>query len=124
MAEPGAAVVLDDERTRPVLGDPDTTQYAQWAGEAFKFHSRDQIVEYANARVLAASPQPAQTERALTNAPVFDAKHVSLKQRADGKLVLTLLLDGVECALRYKVSPINPAVVRAAAQPASGGDRD
>ncbi|CAE6900830.1 hypothetical protein [Paraburkholderia domus] len=64
---------------------------------------------------LYAAPQPAQTERALTDAPEFDAKHVSLNERADGKLVLTLLLDGVEGAPRYKVRPVNNSVVRATA---------
>jgi hypothetical protein len=73
----------------------------------------------------AASPKPvAQTERALTDAPQFDAKHVSLKERPDGKLVLTLLLDGVEGAPRYKVMPVNPGVVRTAAQPASVASND
>lgn len=62
-----------------------------------------------NAR--AASPQSVEQ---TAQVPQFDAKHVSLKERADGKLVLTLLLDGVESAPRYKVTPVNPGVVRVA----------
>jgi hypothetical protein len=46
--------------------------------------------------------------------PVFAAKHVSLKQGADGKLLLTLELDALESAPNYKVLPVNPAAVRAA----------
>lgn len=33
---------------------PDTTQYAQWQGQPIKYHSLDQIIEFANARVAAA----------------------------------------------------------------------
>lgn len=47
-------------------------------------------------------------------APQFDAKHISLKTRSDGKIVLTLLLDGVEGAPNFKVIPVNPSVIRAA----------
>lgn len=36
------------------LPAPDTTHYAQWAGDTIKHHSDDQIYEFANARVKAA----------------------------------------------------------------------
>lgn len=43
---------------------PDTTQYAQWQGQPIKYHSLDQIIEFANARVAAApraqAEQPAE----------------------------------------------------------------
>lgn len=38
----------------PKLPEPDTTHYAQWAGDRIKYHSVDQIIEFANARVTAA----------------------------------------------------------------------
>lgn len=36
------------------LPAPDTTHYAQWAGDTIKYHSDDQIYEFASARVKAA----------------------------------------------------------------------
>jgi hypothetical protein len=53
----------------------------------------------------------ARASDAAAGAPTFDAKHVSLKQKGD-KIILTLELDGLEGAPRYRVTPINPAVVR------------
>jgi hypothetical protein len=68
-------------------------------------------------RALAATHAPAMAE---TQVPQFDAKHVSLKQRGQN-IILTLELNGVEPAPRYKVIPVNPGVVRRAA--ASGGEQ-
>jgi hypothetical protein len=39
---------------RHILPEPDTTHYAQWAGQPVKYHSRDQIIEYGNARAAQA----------------------------------------------------------------------
>lgn len=47
-------MINNDQPPRVSLPDPDTTHYAQWAGDRIKYHSPDQIVEYANARVKAA----------------------------------------------------------------------
>ena len=47
-AQPAAPVEL------PKLPEPDTTHYAQWAGDRIKYHSVDQIIEFANAKVAAA----------------------------------------------------------------------
>jgi hypothetical protein len=56
--------------------------------------------------------EKAVLEARAGEAPSFSAKHVSLKQRRDGKLHLTLELNEVEGAPHYTVSPVNPAVVR------------
>lgn len=44
---------------------PDTTHYASYAGESIKLHSRDQIIEYGNARAIEAVTQA--FERAARN---------------------------------------------------------
>jgi len=38
----------------PRLPEPDTTHYMQWGVDRVKYHSVDQIIEFANARVAAA----------------------------------------------------------------------
>ncbi|MFM0432310.1 hypothetical protein PQQ75_25090 [Paraburkholderia aspalathi] len=73
-------------------------------------------INQAVSEAMELAAQPAQTERP----PSFDAKHVRLRG-IGAKMLLTLELDAVEPAPRYTVTPVNPSVVRAAAQPASGG---
>lgn len=46
------------------LGEPDTSYKAPYAGHAFKYHSRDQIIEYGNARARAAVSPATADERA------------------------------------------------------------
>jgi hypothetical protein len=41
----------------PPLPEPDTTHYAPFAGASVRYHSVDQIIEFANARVAAAIAQ-------------------------------------------------------------------
>ncbi|MCA7900709.1 hypothetical protein LGM39_15120 [Burkholderia cepacia] len=69
---------------------------------------RDAVCFVSALRALLAAQQP--------EPPTFEAKHVSLKQKG-AKLILTLELDGVESALRYTVTPINPSVVRPKPEP-------
>lgn len=47
-------IKTDKVAAHVTLPTPDTTHYAQWAGDTIKYHSDDQIYEFASARVKAA----------------------------------------------------------------------
>jgi hypothetical protein len=114
-----------EERRRIVYAAPQPAQTAQSEPAAWR-HSLTHCLYETEAEVpladddewavpLYLGAEPAQTERP----PSFDAKHVRLRG-IGAKILLTLELDAVEPAPRYTVTPVNPSVVRAAAQPASG----
>jgi hypothetical protein len=127
-----AAVQLDAARYRGMRTLVMTDDLGDAAAEALDLlngpepsteREYDALIDYAMAKAgividpdLAATHAPAMAE---TQVPQFDAKHVSLKQRGQN-IILTLELNGVEPAPRYKVIPVNPGVVRRAA--ASGGE--
>ena len=60
---PDCAQAVAADGAVPQLGQPDTNYQAPYAGHRMEFHSRDQIIEYGNARARAAvSPATAESK--------------------------------------------------------------